>query len=149
MSNGIEATDLLEKTETISDVIISPDLAHLTFPLIDKAAQHPDFSPPVCGSIKMQDAIGCTGDHHREHFKISSKIFGSPISLNESGKFTFKGCIFSLHDKRADSQVLRMRYSGSPVRVDFKCNTLAGAHLGELIQLLFELGLMVPESLEF
>jgi len=132
-SNGIDACDNTKGKD--SAITCSAELAFLTFPLIEEALTQANAKRPISGDVEMHpEAVQCV----HEKFKITSRIYGTAISLNPDGKFVFKGYTFQVHRSTSGFSVQGLRTAGSGVTITFECQTLVSSHLGELVKILFD-----------
>ncbi|MBI5818724.1 MAG: toll/interleukin-1 receptor domain-containing protein [Verrucomicrobia bacterium] len=75
-----EEKEPVPENET-SDVVVSPQLLHVTAPLLDEWAKRVRVVDPIKMKVVFADSIRMEAEPHR----LTTRIYGSEISMNEDG----------------------------------------------------------------
>lgn len=127
------------KKET-SDVVISPQLLYVTAPLLDEWTNRVRVVDPIKLRIVFADSIRMETVPHR----LTTKIYGSEISMNEDGSLRMWDLSFSLSDAK---EPVYPNDRFVPVFLDMTFDRrLSDISLREIITTLFEKRVLWVES---
>ena len=122
---------------------LDPTLAAHTFPLLDSTIQaiSPDFTAFRHVLLLFSPWIAPLG----EHYRLTSRLFGTDILLNPDGSFSFRDLTFSI-EREHRSSGLGQDISTVYLEISEPRTSLAQMPISELLETLFSAGALPYEE---